>query len=268
MKITFITNACAIYEAEGFKLLSDPWLTEPAFGSWVHDPPLETLIEDVLDVDAIYISHIHADHCDPGTLKHFPRDIPLICLNDRFTSRHLERMGFTAVEPLVNDQIYSLGPFDLTMFGPFAKHPHYECDIGNVLDSALLFTAGERRVLNCNDNTPTVEKARWLREAYGPFDVVQLNYNNAGPYPACFPQVDRKAEAAKCIERNLAHMGEVARALGAKYTMPFAGAYKLGHGKEHLNEFLGTCSAEYAGAYLAQHDIRPLVLKEGESIDL
>lgn len=272
MILTFITNAAAIYEHAGFRLLSDPWLTEPAFGSWVHDPPLKTKPEDVLDVDALYISHLHQDHCDPETLKHFRRDIPIVCLKDRFTPRHLERMGFTDICALPDGVSMSLmdtpGDFDVRILGPFAKHPHFECEIGNVIDSALLIEAGGVRVLNTNDNTPTVEKARWLRETYGPFDVVQLNFNNAGPFPACFPQLDRKVEAAHCIQRNLLHMAALARELDAKWTMPFAGAYRLSYGREHLNEFLGTTSAEHACEHLAAAGIKPLLLKEGECLDL
>lgn len=268
MKLTFITNACAIYEADGFRLLSDPWLTEPAFGSWVHDPPITTKPQDVVGVDALYISHIHADHCDPETLKHFRRDIPIVCLADRFTPKHLERMGFTDVNALDDSSPVGLGPFDLTMFGPFVKHPHHDCEIGNVIDSALLIECGSKRVLNTNDNMPTALAGQRLLTDHGPFDVVQLNYNNAGPYPACFTGIDRKAEAKKCVERNLRHLAKVAKALDARYTMPFAGAYKLGHGKEHLNEFLGTCSAEEACLYLEGQGVKSLMLREGESFEL
>ncbi len=157
------------------------------------------------------------------------------------------------------------------MFGPFTKHPFHDCEIGNVVDSALMVTADGKRILNTNDNTFSQESATWFRETYGQVDVAQLNWNNAGPYPACFENLthaEKLAEAKRCVDRNLAHMLAVARILGAKHTMPFAGAYKLGFGLEHLNQYLGICTAKEACSYLGANDVRPLYLEEGESVDL
>lgn len=275
MKLTFITNACAIYEQNGYRLLSDPWLVPGAFGTWVHDPPLRTKPKDVADVDALYISHIHPDHLCEKTLAVFRRDIPIVTLRDGMSlaEKKLKQLGFTEVRAIEDRAATVLGPFLLTVFGPFTKHPFHAdaCEVGNVVDSALLIEAGGKKILNTNDNTPSVEAARWLRSEYGPFDVAQLNYNNAGPYPACFDNLtaDEKAsEAKRCVERNLAHMADVARTLAPWTTMPFAGAYRLGYGLEHLNPVLGTCSADYARQYLNEAGLPAISLKEGETLDL
>jgi UDP-MurNAc hydroxylase len=278
VKLTFITNACAIYEHEGFRLLSDPWLVPGAFGTWVHDPPLKTKVEDLLGVDALYISHVHPDHLDPETLKHFRKNIPIVTLRDKLSlaERKLKELGFTNViglggrQQMILKSMTSPVQMQLTMFEPFTMHPFHECEIGNVVDSALLIEAGGVKVLNTNDNTPSLEAAEWLRKDYGPFDVVQLNYNNAGPYPACFDNLsheEKTREALRCVERNLVHMAAVAKVLGAKRTMPFAGAYKLAYWLEHLNPYLGTCSARVACGYLSQQGIEPLYLEEGESVE-
>lgn len=276
MKLTFITNACAIYESQGFRLLSDPWFTPGAFGSWTHDPPLKTKIEDVLGVDAIYISHIHQDHLDPEALKHFRKDIPIVTLKDRLgiTERKLKELGFECVVAIGDKMSTELVMPDaaLHLFAPFTKHPFHDSDIGNVVDSALLIEAEGKKILNTNDNTPSLEAAEWLKKEYGPFDLVQLNWNNAGPFPACFTNLshDEKLAAAKdCVQRNLGHMAKVAKILDAKYTMPFAGAYKLAFGYEHLNQYLGTCSAEEAGLFLSKYfGINAVWLKEGETLEL
>lgn len=275
MKITFISNACAIYEAKGFRLLADPWLTEPAFGSWVHEPPLKTKPEDVLDVDALYISHIHPDHLDPNTLKLFRKDIPIITLHDKynFCTKKLEKLGFKDIRATPDTFESKLGPFKLTTFGPFTKHPFFEdsAEIGNIVDSALLIEAGGIKILNTNDNTPDLASAYSLRNKYGPFDMVQLNFNNAGAYPACFDNLslkEKNEEAIRCVNRNLDHMLNVARGLNAKFTMPFAGAYKLGYGLEHMNAYLGTTSALRACDFLLENGVRPLYLVEGEVYEL
>lgn len=277
MKLTFYTNACAVYEHKGFRLLADPWLVPGAFGSWVHDPPIRTKPEDLVDVDALYISHVHPDHLCEKTLEAFRRDIPIVTLKDRLSicAKKLGRMGFTRVLALEDKEAaricFADPNYELTVFGPFTKHPFHDCEIGNVVDSALLILAGGGSILNTNDNTPSLEAAEMLRRDYGPFDVVQLNWNNAGPYPAVFTNLsheEKLAEADRCLQRNLAHMAAVAKVLGATYTMPFAGTYKLGYGLEYLNDYLGTCSARKACDYLEEQGIRSLYLEEGQSLDL
>ena len=71
MKFEFIGNACGVFHGtEGSKILCDPWIVDGVFeGSWFHYPPLTTKIEDLQDVDAIYVSHIHPDHYDERFFK-------------------------------------------------------------------------------------------------------------------------------------------------------------------------------------------------------
>jgi UDP-MurNAc hydroxylase len=282
LKLTFINNACALYEHDGFRLLSDPWLVPGAFGTWVNDPPLKTRVEDLLGVDALYISHVHPDHLDPETLKHFPRETPIVTLREPLglVPRKLAELGLHNVialgdrETAILKHTMKAGQLEVTAFAPFTKHPFHAdaTEIGNVVDSALLIQGGGVKVLNSNDNTPSLEAAEWLRKEYGPFDVAQLNWNNAGPYPACFDNLtheEKLSEANRCLDRNLQHMRAVALILDAKYTMPFAGQYKLGYGLEHLNQYLGTCSAANACFYLdGTLGVRALRLAEGESVDL
>ncbi len=274
MKLTFFSNACCIYESEGYRLLADPWLSETAFeGAWVHDPPITTKPEDVTDVDALYISHIHPDHCDPQTLKYFRRDIPILTLRDEFLfcANYLERLGFTNVIALPNRASAELGPFTVTMFGPFVAHPFHENELGNLVDSSLLVQRGKYSVLNCNDNTPSIESAAQLKRDFGSPTVAQINYNNAGPYPACFMNLsleEKASESERLIKRNLDHLAAVGKALGAKFVQPFAGAFKLAGDKAHLNPYLGTCSDVDAAFFLQLQGFEPVLLGENEAIDL
>jgi UDP-MurNAc hydroxylase len=228
----------------------------------------------VLDVDALYISHIHADHCDPEMLKHFRRDIPIVCLADRFTRPHLERMGFTDVCALpdrVGMQLEDgVEGMEVRVFGPFCKHPHHDCEVGNVVDSAILVEADGHKILNCNDNTMSFEAAEDFRKEYGVVDVAQLNSNAAGPYPACFSNLiheEKLAERDRILMLQTQHMVEVARILDAKVVQPFAGSYKLGYGREHLNQYLPVWPQERIADYLRERDVRSIALKEGETLD-
>jgi UDP-MurNAc hydroxylase len=143
MRITHIANACSIYEANGIRILSDPWLTFGAFeGSWGHYPDLATRPQDVKDVDALYISHLHPDHFDPETLKVFRRDIPIFILNQKkhpnILLKKLEALGFKAVILISDGESFSFKSFLLTMYAPFCKHPFEDSELGNFIDSALV----------------------------------------------------------------------------------------------------------------------------------
>jgi UDP-MurNAc hydroxylase len=274
MRLTHISNASCVYEADGFSLLADPWLTESCFlDQWLHEPPLKAKPKDFVDVDALYISHLHEDHLCEGTLKHFRRDIPIVTLRDKysFCAKHLAKLGFTNIEALSDEQDFTLGPFELRMFGPFCKHPHHEGDaeLGNIIDSALLVQHKGVSVLNCNDNTMSLTAAAMFREEYGAPTLAQLNSNAAGPYPACFDNLNHEqklAERARILELQTSHMVEVAKALGAERVQPFAGQYKLRD--EALNQYLAVWSDVEIAAFIKARGVKPLVLAEGESVDL
>lgn len=273
MKLTFIANACQILESQGKKLLTDPWLVDGAFyGSWFHYPPLKTKPKDVADYDYLYISHLHPDHYDRETLKFFDKSKPVIIYDDQsnnFLEKILLKDNFTNIIKIKNGKSKELGPFRLTMFGPFTKHPFHECVVGNILDSCLVISDEEHVVINTNDNTPSIEAARMLKEDFPDIYVAQLNYNAAGPYPSCFENLDSlqlKAESKRILNRQLEHMVKVAHILDAEYTMPFAGAYVIGGKNIDKNKYLGTTTLDEAAKFLRKAGLRALALNEGDSI--
>ena len=49
------------------------------------------------------------------------------------------------------------------MFKPFASHI-YESFIGNLIDSAIVFQENNITAVNFNDNTPTSDTSKFLKE--------------------------------------------------------------------------------------------------------
>jgi len=276
MKVTFISNACCVYEANRMRILTDPWLVDGAFeGAWFHAPALKTKPHDLTDVDALFISHIHPDHYDLKTLSAFRRDIPIFILDayPGFLKRSLENLGFKKVIVIPPEKPYEFGPFELTLFSPFAKHAHHEAEIGNLIDSAILVKANNRSIFNANDNALTLETAADIAQRFGPFTVAQLNYNAAGPFPSCFDNLsdtEKQERHRSVLDRNLAHMVSMGETLGCEYIMPFAGAYVIGGKEWTKNRYLGTTTWDEAADYVTQNSqgIKALVLNEGQSFDL
>ena len=79
-KIKLYRSATVGIESDDFKLLVDPWLTDGEYyGSWSHYPAFnfEKNLSEINSYNAIYISHIHPDHCSDETLKKINKHTPL-----------------------------------------------------------------------------------------------------------------------------------------------------------------------------------------------
>lgn len=86
MKIKQIRNATLNIEYGGKKFLIDPWLAEkgaiPGFGGTINDhlrnptADLPVPISEIVDVDAVILTHVHPDHWDDTAKNAIPKDIP------------------------------------------------------------------------------------------------------------------------------------------------------------------------------------------------
>lgn len=273
----FIGNACGIFIGnQGTRLLCDPWLLDGVFeGSWCHYPKLKTTIDDVLDVDALYVSHLHPDHFDERTFR-FDKNKPIIILDHppNFLTKKLEALGYRNLIKLKDKETTRFNEFDITLFAPFAKHPFHETKVGNLIDSAMLVACAGVSAFNANDNRPTVEAAQKLRETYGEISLAMLNYNAAGPYPSCFDNLsdsEKHEEHRRILLRNFEHVRELVLALKPRRLLPFAGAYVLGGKLRHKNAYLGTTTWDECAAWLKSEgigDTEVVLLREGDLLDI
>ena len=104
---------------KGTKILCDPWVVNKIFdGSWYNFPPLKTKVENLQEVDAIYLSHIHPDHYDERNFN-FPKDMPIILLDEgpNFL-KNLERNGFKNFIEIKNNETKKFKEFELTLYKP------------------------------------------------------------------------------------------------------------------------------------------------------
>ena len=113
MRIKLYRSATVGIEFENFKLLMDPWLTDGEYyGSWSHYPQFdfENNLKEINSYDAIYISHIHPDHCSEETLKKISKNIPIYIHNyhKKFLKFKIENMGFKVFE-LENNKKTKIG---------------------------------------------------------------------------------------------------------------------------------------------------------------
>ena len=277
MKFEFIGNACGIFHGDkGTRILCDPWIENGIFeGSWCHYPPLKTKQKDLIDVDAIYISHLHQDHFDQRNFD-FNLETPIFVLdrNPNYLIKILQNACFSNLICLKNAQSFVFKEFEITLYAPFATHIFYDAAIGNLLDSAMVIKNGDKIAFNANDNTPTVKSCKMLKQKFGHIDLAMINYNAAGPYPACFTNLSNLEvleEREKILKRNYNHLINLIEELKPSFILPFAGSYVIGGKFHYKNKFLATGTwdqcADFIEAKISK-DTNVICLRENDVFNL
>jgi UDP-MurNAc hydroxylase len=279
----FIGNACGIFTGrDGTRVLCDPWIANGVFeGSWYHYPPLSTTPEDVLNVDAVYVSHLHPDHFDERFFN-FDKNLPIIALEHghNFLRKKLLELGYNNLVLIKDGETVAFKEFTITLFAPFTRNNFHEAEVGNLIDSAMVIECGGVKAFNANDNTPTPESCTSLKQRFGTIDLAMINYNAAGPYPASFANLsdaEKRNEHDRILDRNIAYMHNLVETLAPRMVLPFAGAYILGGYLSRLNDYLGTTTWDVCAqklneiglsttkvVRLREHDV--LNIESGESI--
>src|SRR4051794_24462952 len=104
--ITWLGHATALIELDGTRILTDP-LLRGHMGPLVRDAP--TVPADVLErVDAILISHLHADHADPPSLRRVSDQALVVAPYG--AGSWLRSKGLSDVRELRMDEEVEIGP--------------------------------------------------------------------------------------------------------------------------------------------------------------
>ena len=187
MKFTHVRNATAVLTIGGTRILVDPMLG--AKGSSGPAPTtvddhsrnplvdLVTPLEDVLDVDAVLVTHTHPDHWDGAAAALLDRGLPIFAQNDG-DAEVFAQVGLTDVR-IVDD---SLAFGDVTITRTRAQHgsdavlARWGEAMGQV-SGYVLAAEGEPTVYIVGDAVWTAEIADELR-THCP-DVTVLNTGEA-----------------------------------------------------------------------------------------
>lgn len=292
MKVTYIKSATVVIEHQGKKVLCDPWLTDGIYyGSWFSYPKPSHTAADFQDIDALYISHVHPDHCDISTLKDLPKNISVYILDfhEKFLLKTLQKVGFTNIIEVGHKEEVYIGPDfkleilagdnnDLRLFSIVYGCSEPSGDKTRQIDSLGIFSGGGKTVINSNDVPYNLIQTAfdYIREKYKTIDVLLVSYAGAGPFPQAYT-MEKDAMLRAAIGASYSFLGgtfQYIAGLRPKYFIPFAGEYILGGPFWWMNKFKGTSEIEEL-----ENDLVPIlkdnrissemvVLNRGEYFDL
>ena len=292
MKLTYLTSASILIEDQNVKVLCDPWLVDGEFyGSWAHYPPLSFSPEEFNDVDYIYISHIHPDHCSIKTLNKMNKAIPILIHNydSKFLKNNVERLGYKVIEIEHNKRTHIKNNLYINILAadncnPELCHKYFGCGIvekrfgSTSIDSMSVIDNGRQVIVNTNDCPFSLAKtsATMIKEKYKNIDMLLVGYSSASAYPQCFTiNESNKIQAKnKIIEDYLSFAESYVNLLRPKFFLPFAGKYVLAGEKSILNSQRATVELEDAYEYFTKHSTinqkenKCIILNSNSSLDL
>jgi UDP-MurNAc hydroxylase len=260
MQLKIYRSATVGIITDNFKMLADPWLVDGEYyGSWSHYPyfDLDKNIDEINSYNAIYISHIHPDHCSEKTLKKIKKNIPIYIhkFHAPFLKKKIENLGFKVFEipngvrtKLANNfflNIFAADDCDPQLCYKFTGCANFNKSAGSQqIDTLSVVDDGLTNILNLNDCPYDLSKnllPKILGE-YQKINILMLGYGGAGPYPQCYDNLDlkKKKEEAKKKELTFLKMAfNFINDLKPDYYLPFAGTYVLSGNLHKLNKLKG-----------------------------
>ena len=178
MEIRLIRNATIIVNYAGKRFLIDPVLAEKgsfrAFGTnlrpEIKNPIVElpVPIEELINVDAVIITHMHLDHFDPAAKEALPKDMKIFIQNEE-DAKELRDAAFQDVELLGKNTI-----FDINLIKTPGQHGR-----GDVLDvighvCGVVFKHPEEKTLYIAGDTVWYDGVQNALDSYQP-EVIVVN---------------------------------------------------------------------------------------------
>jgi L-ascorbate metabolism protein UlaG (beta-lactamase superfamily) len=143
--IVHVGHSTHLISVAGARLLTDPWFYDPAFGALSHVAAPAVAPEDVGKLDAVLITHDHADHADRRALDRLDKRALAIVATDELAAA-ARRLGFARVTVLAPWSSLTLGNARVSAVP--GVHDIYE--VGYVVEGAgrSVYFAGDTRLFD------------------------------------------------------------------------------------------------------------------------
>jgi L-ascorbate metabolism protein UlaG (beta-lactamase superfamily) len=162
VRITYVGHATLLIEIGGTRVLTDPNF-DPRLGGFLpRVAPPGVAIERLPALDALLLTHAHADHLSFESLDRLPRDIPLYA--PPAVERWLRKRGYTHAVPLPPSGEAKVG--GVTVHAAAAKHigSRYGVDRWRSAANMYLLDAGEISCFFAGDTALTPDSHRIVHD--------------------------------------------------------------------------------------------------------
>ena len=218
MRVTFIGHASILIEANGVRILSDPWWTGPCFGAqwWPYPEPYTQALEGP-PIDYVYISHGHHDHFHLPTLKHFSAAQFLVASGSELAGA-LRSHGFDVIQANGDEELELPNDLRCRIMTTYAD------------DTFSAISDGTETCINLNDALHAAPDAiqrtfcQLIRRWYGRPDYVFCGHGTASHFPNCYviPGKDPTRTAALRQAHFNRAWAKIIHSLRPKFGFPFA----------------------------------------------
>jgi UDP-MurNAc hydroxylase len=213
MKFTILSHAGMLVEAQGIKLVSDPWILGSSYWrSWWNYPKPASFSKE--GIDYIYLTHMHWDHFHGPSLRKFPPSVtflvpkaPTTCIVDDLKDFH-----YKAVIEMAHGKTMTLAPgLRVTSY-----------QFGLNTDSTLVIEDGQTTLVNMNDCKLAGGALKQVLRRHPHPDFLLRSHSSAQPYPHCIDAEDENDLRYRKNEDYVADFVEAAKLVEPRFAIPFA----------------------------------------------
>ncbi len=171
LEFKVLSHACLLIKSDDTSIVIDPWLLGSCYWrSWWNFPKAKFDVQEIEEVDAVLISHVHWDHWHGPTLRKYFNDKRIIIPDEPgLRSRgDLQQMGFKT-QPVKHGVTIQLGSFKITLY-----------QFGLIFtDAAIVIEANGKVILNANDAKIAGFPLRHILKRHGNIDFAFRSHSSA-----------------------------------------------------------------------------------------